>query len=121
MTAKRLLTAEQVCEQFGVPSPRTVRTMRQQGLAAVRLGKSYLFDPQDVEAFIEAKKECHAQTPAPASNGSKSASATTSCGMNTAGAAFGQLARQTASKLKQPSPISSGSVTPIRGRETQAR
>lgn len=40
----RLLTDRQLCEQYGIPSPRTVRTMRQQGLPSVRLGRAYLFD-----------------------------------------------------------------------------
>lgn len=60
----RLLTDRQLCEQYGIPSPRTVRTMRQQGLPSVKLGRAYLFDAADVEAFIAGKKEtsCPGQT-----------------------------------------------------------
>jgi excisionase family DNA binding protein len=52
----RLLTAEQVCAEYGIPLPRTLRTMRQRGLPAMKLGKAYLFDSADVEAFIQAAK-----------------------------------------------------------------
>ena len=60
----RLLTAQQVADTFGIPSARTVRTMRADGLPAVRLGKCYLFEVADVEAFIESRKEtkCRART-----------------------------------------------------------
>lgn len=53
----RLMTAQQVADHFGIPSYRTLRTMRANGLPAVRLGKAYLFDPADVAAFIEAAKK----------------------------------------------------------------
>lgn len=105
MTAqRRLMTAEQLCREFGIPSPRTVRTMRQQGLAAVRLGKAYLFDPADVESFIQARKECHAPTPDRNSHGSPSVAHTTSGGMSAAQSASAARARQISEKLKKRSP-----------------
>lgn len=111
MTAPaRLLTAEQLCETFGIPSPRTVRTMRQQGLAGVRLGKQYLFDPADVQAFIERKKECHAPTQARGSNGSKSASDGISSNTSVAQSGSIQRALQTAALLKRRSPPTSAQV-----------
>jgi excisionase family DNA binding protein len=106
----RLLTAEQVCEQFGVPSPRTVRTMRQQGLAAVRLGKAYLFDAADVEAFIQAKKECPAQIAAPGYTGSPTEARSTSCGMSGEQSASALRARMIADRLKKPSRHTSANV-----------
>lgn len=54
---ERLLTDQQVCDLFGIPTPRTVRTMRQQGLRAARIGKAYLYDPADVRAFIAARMQ----------------------------------------------------------------
>ena len=51
-----LRTDKQLVADFGLPSVRTVRTMRQKGLPAVRLGKAYLYDPQDVSAFIAQRK-----------------------------------------------------------------
>jgi len=52
----RLMTAQEVAENFGIPSVRTVRTMRADGLPAVRLGKGYLFERADVEAFRRASR-----------------------------------------------------------------
>lgn len=52
-----LLTAQQVSERFGIPKARTVRTLRLQGLPAVKIGKQFLYDPADVEAFIERVKQ----------------------------------------------------------------
>src|SRR5688500_3441626 len=59
-----LLTDEQAAEQFGLPSPRTLRTLRGQGLPAVFLGKRWLFDPADIQRFIEERKvtRCRART-----------------------------------------------------------
>lgn len=110
MTAQRLLTAEQDCEHFGIPKVRTVRTMRQQGSAAVRLGKSYLFDPADVAAFTEAKKECPAPIAAPASTGSQSAAPYISCGISAVQSASAQRAQAIAAKMKKPSQPSLGQV-----------
>lgn len=108
----RLLTAEQVCEQFGIPSPRTVRTMRQQGLAGVRLGKAYLFDAADVQAFIEAKKDRPCPDPTKAQNcdGSRPGNPTTSPGMRKAANDSVQRALATAAKLKKLSKRSSAQV-----------
>ena len=62
-----LLTAQQVADEFGLPSVRTLRTMRARGLPAVPLGKAYLFDRADVERFIENAKvtTCPAQARGP--------------------------------------------------------
>jgi len=117
----RLMTAEQLCEHYGIPSPRTVRTMRQQGLAAVRLGKQYLFDPSDVEAFIKAKKTCPDRIEARDYTGSQIDKPSISSGMKQEKSAFGQLARQTAAKLKQRSSGSSAQVIAIAGRATPAK
>src|SRR4051812_37802694 len=78
----RLLTAAQAAEQFGLPSPNMLRTMRQKGLRHVPLGKAILYDEADVAAFIEASKVslCQDQTPARASNGSRRGGASTSSG-----------------------------------------
>jgi hypothetical protein len=120
MTAARLLTAQQVCDLFGVPSERTLRTMRQQGLAAVRLGKAYLYDESDIASFIEAKK-CRAPTEARACTGSRIAKPSTSSGMSEGQSAFGQLARQTAAKLKRPLPGSSQQATGAKALESRTR
>lgn len=53
----RLLTAQQVADEFGIPSARTVRTMRNRGLPFVKLGKACLFDADDVEVFIRAQRQ----------------------------------------------------------------
>jgi excisionase family DNA binding protein len=82
MAQMKLLTAAQVAEQFGIPSARTVRTMRANGLPFVRLGKASLFDVDDVAAFIAASKEslCPVRTPARASNGSSAGNRSISSG-----------------------------------------
>lgn len=111
MTAHtRLLTAEQVCEHFGIPSPRTVRTMRQHGLAGVRLGKAYLFDAADVQAFIESRKECHAQIRDTGCDGSQPGAPITSHGMKRAANDSALRAQATADRLKKLSKRSSGQV-----------
>lgn len=120
MTA-RLLTAEQVCNQFGVPSARTLRTMRQKGLKAVRLGKAYLFDEDDVQAFIEAQKTCPAEIRDLASIGSRIERPGTFSGTSEAKSAFVQLARQTAKRLKQPSPSSSAHVIKLQDRGSRRK
>lgn len=53
----RLLTAQQLVEEFRLPSVRTVRTLRAQGLPTVKLGAARLTDYDDMVAFIERKKE----------------------------------------------------------------
>lgn len=57
MGGVRLMTAEQIKQDFGLPSVRTVRTMRDRGLPSVKLGKAYLYDHADVVAFIRRAKE----------------------------------------------------------------
>jgi hypothetical protein len=107
----RLLTAEQVCETFGVPSPRTVRTMRGQGLASVLLGKAYLYDSADVADFIQARKTCPVLTPVPNFAGSRRGAPTTSSGSTMVQDVHAQRARQIAEKLKRPSRTSSSPAT----------
>lgn len=103
----RLMTAQQVCDHFGIPSPRTIKTMRQKGLAGVRLGKAYLFDAADVAAYIQDKKTSLAQTVALASNGLQNARRSTSSGSPVALGEFALRALESASRLKKPSPLSS--------------
>lgn len=121
----RLMTAKQVAEEFGLPSDRTLRTMRANGLPAVRLGKAFLFDMADVAQFIQDAKEttCPDRTKDRASPESRGARASTSAGMSRGASDSNLLARQTADKLKRLSPSSSGNDNPdpetgrvIRGR-----
>ena len=109
----RLMTAAQVAEAFGLPTPRTVRTMVSKGLPVVRLGRADLFDVADVEAFIATRKEsrCPAPIPALVLNGSTSAKRSTSSGTNAAESAAVQHARQIAATLKRSSRNSSGKRT----------
>lgn len=103
----RLMTAQQVCDHFGIPSPRTVQTMRGQGLAAVRLGKAYLYDSADVAAFIQDKKTSPVRTVVPVFNGLPSAGRFISSGSITASDEFALRAQASAERLKQPSRPSS--------------
>ena len=116
----RLLTAEQVCDRFGIPSERTLRTMRDQGLVAVRLGKAYLYDESDIVTFIEAKK-CRARTEDRASTGLRPAKPSISSGMKGALNASGQLAQQTAARLKRLSPGSSLQPTEVKAHASRTR
>lgn len=104
-----LRTDKQLVADFGLPSVRTVRTMRQKGLPAVRLGKAYLYDPQDVSAFIAQRKvsACPAQTEDRISNSSSIAAPSTFTGVRAAERASDRRALQTVEKLKQLSPTSS--------------
>ena len=104
-----LRTEQQIVAAFGLPSPRTVRTMRDKGLPAVKLGKAYLYDPNDVAAYIEQRKvsKCPGQTEARISNSSNTVAASTSTGAKTAQLASDQQALRTAEKLKQLSHRSS--------------
>ena len=104
-----LLTEQQVVEQFGLPKTRTVRTMRQQGLPAVKLGKAYLYDPSDVQKFIAQRKvtQCPGRTEVPISNSSNSAGPSTFTGASTAQHASDQQALRTVEKLKKLSQRSS--------------
>lgn len=107
----RLLTAEQVAETFGIPSARTVRTMRADGLPAVRLGKCYLFDKSDVEAFIQSRKEvkCRAPIEDRISITSKAGGAGISNGAKPDARGSSAQALAIAQKLKTPSPCLSKS------------
>lgn len=61
----RLLTSEQLVQEFNLPSVRTVRTLRSQGLPTVKLGAARLTDYDDMVAFVEMKKEVvNSATPA---------------------------------------------------------
>lgn len=106
----RLLTANQVCADFGIPTPSTLRTMRANGLPHVRLGKQYLYDPQDVAAFIESAKRCHDRTQAPDCTGRRPEDRSTSSGTSMASNGFERQAQQTAASLKRLSRTSSAQV-----------
>ncbi len=108
--AGRYQTAEELAATIGGISPRTVRTMRMQGLPAVKLGKAWLYDPEKALAWIAAREEakCHVPTLAPGSNKSTAAQASTSSGMKAAGSAAAALARQSVERLKRSSRPSSG-------------
>jgi hypothetical protein len=95
--------------------------MREKGLAAVRLGKAFLYDEKDVVTFIEKQKTCQDQTEGRVSTGSLVERPSTFSGTTTGRSAFGQLARQTAAKLKQPSRGSSGQVISMPGRGNQGK
>jgi excisionase family DNA binding protein len=56
-TASGLLTAEQVAAILSVSERYVWRLGRDGELPRVQLGKYVRFDPADVEAFIEARKE----------------------------------------------------------------
>jgi hypothetical protein len=53
----KLLAASALAEMFGLPSARTVRTMRMHGLRGVKLGRYWQFDPDDVSTHIAKMKE----------------------------------------------------------------
>ena len=107
----KLMTAEQAVEQFGLPSPRTLRTMRQRGLPAARIGKAYLYQADDIDAFIMQAKvaTCQDGTKARRSSGSTSGRAGTSSGTTLVASECALLARRTAERLKALSPSSSRS------------
>lgn len=103
------MTAEEAVAEYRLPSTRTLRTMRQRGLPAVKIGKAYLFDAADLEQHILASKvsTCPARTAAPRSNGSASENAGTSYGTKGGASASVLLARQSAARLKKRLPVSS--------------
>lgn len=109
----RLLTPEQAVEEFNLPSVRTIRTLRNQGLPTVKLGAARLIDYDDMMNFIESRKasECQGETGVRGSNGSRSARSITSSGMNVAANDSVLLARQTADKLKRSSRRSSVNIS----------
>ncbi|AGH49589.1 hypothetical protein G432_09320 [Sphingomonas sp. MM-1] len=127
----RLMTAEQVASEFGLPSARTVRTMRADGLAAVRLGKAYLFDVDDVQAFIQSRKEtkCRDRIEVHISPSSGIGAAGTSNGAKLAAPGSTAQALTIAQRLKSHSPSSSrkgsapldppGRVIPLNSRSTK--
>jgi hypothetical protein len=105
------MTAQQVAEQFGFPSARTLRSLRAQGLPAVKIG-TWLFDPADVESFIQARKitQCPDRTAVPTFSSSGSANASTSNGMRAAANDSAARARLIAQGLKRSSPPSSSNA-----------
>ena len=105
----RLLTIEQAVAEFNLPSTRTIRTLRNQGLPTVKLGAARLIDYDDMLNFIERRK-CQDATPDPASAGSTGAKPSTSFGMSGAANDCGLLARQTSSELKKLSRRSSATT-----------
>jgi hypothetical protein len=109
MESMQLMTAEQVAQDFGLPSPRTVRTMRDQGLPSVKLGKGYLYDRADVIAFIQGAKEtkCQDRIAGPISNGSRRGAASISSGMSRDAHESARLALQMCGRQSKPSPSSS--------------
>ncbi|PZO91799.1 MAG: hypothetical protein DI623_01750 [Sphingomonas sanxanigenens] len=114
----RLMTAKQVAEEFGIPSERTVRTMRADGLPAVRFGKAYLFDPDDVRGFIASRKvtTCRARTEVPISTSSATVGAGISNGAKPGAPGSSARALEIAKRLKSPSPTSSVNASEPAGR-----
>ena len=118
----RLLTPEQAVREFNLPSVRTIRTLRNQGLPTVKLGAARLIDYDDMVNFIERRKQCQDETTARASAGSIAARPITSSGMRGVANDCGLLARQTSAELKKLSRRSSertsdrqaGRVLPMR-------
>lgn len=53
-TLPRLLTAREVSEALGLPKWRVYQLARDEGLPAVRLGRSLRFDADALAAWIEA-------------------------------------------------------------------
>ena len=115
----KLLTAQQVADEFGIPSARTVRTLRARGLAAVRFGKAYLFDRSDVERFIENAKvtTCPAPAADPTSTTSLIAGGDIFSGARAGAPASAAPALAIADRLISRSPTSSKSK---RGRTDQS-
>ncbi len=97
------MTAEQIADEFGFPGPRTVRTLMSQGLPAYKISKAYLFKAEDVEAFIENRRICHAPIQDHNSGGIKTDESGTSDGSSAADLSCAQQARQTAGRLKKSS------------------
>ena len=48
----RFLTREALAEFFGV-SPRRIKTWRERGLPGRKIGRDVMFDPAEVEAWID--------------------------------------------------------------------
>jgi hypothetical protein len=109
----RYQTAAQLVETIGGINVRTVRTMRAQGLPAVKLGKAYLYDPEKALAWIAAREEalCPVQTSVRASSPSPAALPSTSSGMKPGKSGAAALARQTVERLKGASRGSSANAS----------
>ncbi|MFL0587668.1 helix-turn-helix domain-containing protein [Sphingomonas olei] len=118
----KLLTAKQVAERYGLPSARTVITMRRQGLSFIRISKEHLFDPADVENFLKSKKETQCRDVAGdrTLNIFRSGAATTSSGARMASQGGEARARQIAERLKRHSPASSR-IAGVKGGTEAAR
>ncbi|NJC06550.1 hypothetical protein GGQ97_002343 [Sphingomonas kaistensis] len=118
----RLMTPAEAVEAFNLPSVRTIRTLRSQGLPTVKLGSARLIDYDDMVAFVERMKEqqCHAPTEAPSSSRLASAQSSTSPGSSMVKSGSAQRARQTAEKLKRLSQGSSANDTEPQGRVIRA-
>lgn len=111
---RALLTAQEVVGEFGLPSVSAVRTMRANGLRFIAgVSKSFLYDPADVEAFLESAKTCHDHLGEHTSNITRHESASTSTGMKGHPSKSVQQAQAMAAKLKKSSPRLSATVTPI--------
>lgn len=114
MKRRALLTAQEVAGEFGLPSVSAVRTMRANGLRFIAgVSKSFLYDPADVEAFLESAKTCHDHHAEPTLNITHRENASTSTGMKAHPSKSVQQAQAMAAKLKKCSPRSLASVTPI--------
>lgn len=111
----RLMTAKEVASEIlpAGASPRTVDFMRQKGLPAMKLGRSWWYERADVERFIQAAKvtACPDRIAVPTSTTALIAGATTSTGRKTADRTDVAQLQQTANALKQRSPRSSANAT----------
>lgn len=98
----KLLTARQVADLYGLPSVRTVATLRGRGLPFLRISKAMLFDPSDVEAFLKSQKEmsCRDETEVRTSNSCVNAGAITYFGAKTGSPDAKAQALKTVEKLK---------------------
>lgn len=104
----RLLTPTEAVAEFNLPSVRTIRTLRNQGLPTIKLGAARLIDYDDMVNFIEGRKQCQGETQGRGSAGSVGGRASTSSGMSMAANDSALLARQTANELKKGSRHSYG-------------
>lgn len=101
--AGRYKTAEELSVEIGGIKPCTIRSLRLQGMPAVRIGRSWLYNTEKALAWIAAREEstCLAQTEAHASNRSLTDRTSTSSGTLAAPSGSVAQARQTAERLKQ--------------------
>jgi hypothetical protein len=124
----RYQTAAQLAQTIGGIKMCTIRSLRLQGMPAVKLGRSYLFDPEKCLAWIAEREEaaCRAPIPAHGSSGSTGGPTFISCGSKGGASGVAALARQTAERLKHISPHSSANgnchsaqLVPLTRRATQ--